>query len=221
MLIDIQLGKQKKVSKVREKAVFLETEILEKYSDLEYLKYMIAFHAAPTIMGKKAASLVVFRNGKRKMKDIWLANMESCLRLFAVSVYTICQHSESIHLLFYQGELLENCLKSDDNRTYLEQFGYASTHDLEKDLQRLSIRFQTGCPHEVGIFLDYPLYDVIAFTNCRHQDCLVTGYWRVYQGKEQAIKRFREFDRVKEYLLGWLIHSGYTNLPLKNLISTC
>lgn len=56
---------------MRAKIVLPNKEMLDNYSDMEYLYYVIAFHTAPTIMRKKAASLVVLRNGNRKLRDIF------------------------------------------------------------------------------------------------------------------------------------------------------
>lgn len=55
---------------MRAKIVLPNKEMLDNYSDMEYLYYVIAFHTVPTIMRKKAASLVVLRNGNRKLRDI-------------------------------------------------------------------------------------------------------------------------------------------------------
>ena len=49
-------------------------------------------------------------------------------------------------------------------------------------------------PHEVGIFLGYPLWDIRAFIENPRQKAKLTGYWKVYFDVEGALRRFQLFD---------------------------
>lgn len=66
--------------------------------------------------------------------------------------------------------------------------------------QRVSLSAQgmESYPHEMGIFLGYPLEDVREFMLRGGKDSLYTGYWKVYADVEQAKETFRTYDTAKE-----------------------
>ena len=53
-------------------------------------------------------------------------------------------------------------------------------------------------PHEMGIFLGYPLGDVKGFIEHHGRNCLCSGYWKVYENEEKACETFRLYARVKQ-----------------------
>lgn len=56
-------------------------------------------------------------------------------------------------------------------------------------------------PHEVGVFLGYPLPDVLAFMRRRGRGVLMRGHWNVYTDTGLARRVFRLFDdRTEERL---------------------
>ena len=189
---------------MRAKIGILAQEILKQYSDIEYLCYTIAFHAAPTIMRQKAASLIIFKNGSRPLKQVWLENRERCGQYFPLRSFCLYERPESVGVLFYQPDLLADCLLKPETKRFLARLGYAPEMSLNEKLTALAERYQTGCPHEIGVFLDYPLHDVKAFADCR-KDCLLTGYWKVYAEEKAALKRFQEFDYSKNRILQALL----------------
>jgi len=68
-------------------------------------------------------------------------------------------------------------------------------------------------PHEIGLFLGYPVEDVRGFIEQRGKDCKLSGYWKVY-GDEQAARRlFHQFDRCRDTARGY-IERGMTILEL-------
>ena len=49
-------------------------------------------------------------------------------------------------------------------------------------------------PHEIGVFLGYPLGDVCGFL--RDPDgCILCGEWKVYENAGEAAKTFERFRR--------------------------
>lgn len=61
-------------------------------------------------------------------------------------------------------------------------------------------------PHEIGVFLGYPLDDVIGFIE--HKPFYLVGDWKVYQNVKEAQKQFDLFKQTKEKMLNQ-IHLGY------------
>ena len=52
-------------------------------------------------------------------------------------------------------------------------------------------------PHEIGVFLGYPIEDVIGFINNKGCNFKCCGYWKVYGDKEKAIKEFARYDKCR------------------------
>ena len=71
---------------------------------------------------------------------------------------------------------------------------------MEQLLRCLSrrLRQSEGFPHEIGVFLGYPLEDVIGF--CRHkgEGCKLCGYWKVYGDVDHAKRCFAAFDCCRD-----------------------
>ena len=56
-------------------------------------------------------------------------------------------------------------------------------------------------PHELGLLLGYPPEDVEGFIRHRGKNCLCTGYWKVYENREQKQQLFQRFEYAKENLV--------------------
>lgn len=79
---------------------------------------------------------------------------------------------------------------------FLEQYGYVDLC-VEKALEHLQKRIAAsdGFPHEIGIFLDYPLADVIGFIENQGCNCKCSGCWKVYQNEEDAMETFARYKK--------------------------
>ena len=64
-------------------------------------------------------------------------------------------------------------------------------------LQREDIK----SPHEIGAFHGYPLHDIYGFINHKHQGCLLTGEWKVYENTEQAEKLFCRYNKCRRAVI--------------------
>lgn len=64
---------------------------------------------------------------------------------------------------------------------------------------------QFNCPHELGVFLGFPLNDVMDFMNCKDKKCLSCGYWLVYNNLQEAKETFNRYDKVKEHTVNYIL----------------
>ena len=55
-------------------------------------------------------------------------------------------------------------------------------------------------PHEIGLFLEYPLEDIEGFIANQGRNALECGYWKVYGNVEQAREIFELYDRTRKVL---------------------
>ena len=71
---------------------------------------------------------------------------------------------------------------------------------------QLKERLRTSAcfPHEIGLFLGYPLPDVIGFIRNRGRNCKCCGFWKVYSNEwetRQLFEKFRKCLRVYAQVL--------------------
>lgn len=115
-------------------------------------------------------------------------------------------------VLFYRREELGEYMNRIGVRSFLRQYGYEDM-ELEEMLVRLAGRAcmfaerGIGFPHEIGIFLGYPVKDVEGFIENAGKGALLTGYWKVYSNPREAKMIFNEYDQAKtcavnEFLTG-------------------
>ena len=120
-----------------------------------------------------------------------------------IKVKCLCQGAGRAVVYVYREEEVQQCLADPKVVAFLLQYGYDSTQ-VEKCLNYLSRRVSLSSqgmesyPHEMGIFLGYPLEDVIGFIQHGGKDSQYTGYWKVYGDVDQAKATFRAYDNAKE-----------------------
>ena len=68
--------------------------------------------------------------------------------------------------------------------------------------ERLSINEEF--PHEIGVFLGYPLEDVMGFIHHNGKNFQLSGMWKVYGNKEDAEEKFGKYKKCTDiYLRLW------------------
>ena len=82
---------------------------------------------------------------------------------------------------------------------FMSQYGY-NTEDSKKAVERLKerIRQLEDFPHEIGLFLSYPIEDVLGFIENRGKNYILNGYWKVYGNEEEARKSFFKYRKCTD-----------------------
>ena len=90
-------------------------------------------------------------------------------------------------------------LQKDGVAQFLSEYGYQNTN-LGYALNRLKLRLKENesFPHEIGIFLGYPLGDVIGFILNEGKNCKCSGCWKVYCNEYETMKLFAQFQKCRE-----------------------
>lgn len=91
---------------------------------------------------------------------------------------------------------MESDLKKDEVKTLLFRYGYKS-EEMENCLLELKTRLSESndFPHEIGLFLSYPLEDVIGFIEQEGKNYKCRGLWKVYCNECETIKLFARFKK--------------------------
>lgn len=100
--------------------------------------------------------------------------------------------------IFYNREKIKLGIRDDKNMKFLKRFGYNENMNIHECLSLLRKRFQNMCPHEIGIFLGYPIEDVVSFVDFSSTKCKMVGYWKVYHDIEKAEVIFNKYDERYE-----------------------
>ena len=152
-------------------------------------EYAIGRHCGVTFAGLKIASLVSLRKGE---EDV----IQTLSRRFAGKGFAfILLREDEERLLVYicHRARLTKYLFSPDVRAFLARFGY-EYGSAEEALEQLKCRMKGEFPHEIGVFLGYPLGDVCGFL--RDPDgCILCGVWKVYENAGEAARTFERFRR--------------------------
>lgn len=161
-------------------------EISSSYPEpRECLAAFLALGAAEVLAGVKPANLLrVSRHTRacgRNMYQLWQEFGEELLANAPIEACTMRDNDAGILLLVYAPTLLQRRMDSLSSRTFLRTLGYQQPSCLQQNLSQLRERFSaTEMPHEVGVFLGYPLKDVAAFIGRNDLCATAQRLWKIY-----------------------------------------
>ena len=166
------------------------------------LERAIIDHASPTLARLKLGNLFNHPMGEGFPGEF--ASLRSQLQGRGVTM-TILRVAHGKALIYiYRARELERALGCDGVRQLLGDCGY-SRFDVNGALDTLKARLNgpdaTGqtfrFPHEIGVFLGYPLEDVLGFIENGGRNCLSCGCWKVYSNECAALAAFARFEKCK------------------------
>ncbi len=166
------------------------------------LEERIVRFCAPTIMGNKTGSLfnACHEDPKTLCRDV--VEARKSLSRFGIDIRLFFKEDKPPLVYVYRVKALERDLADPDCQDFLRQHGYEK-FDPKSALSQLSVRLRhyTEFPHEIGLFLSYPLSDVKNFVQFGSTCSKMRGYWCVYDNEEQAKKCFADYDRCRQECL--------------------
>lgn len=168
----------------------------------------VIVHASPTLARLKLGSLFNIVRGENFDKE--LERLNAMFGPKGLVLTELRQKCGRALLYLYRPSELKNALECRCVQAFLIACGY-ERFDLESVLMHLRSRLE-NCeefPHEIGVFLGYPLTDVIAFIENEGQNCLCCGCWKVYSNECEARRAFERFRKCKE-VYGRLFAEGRT-----------
>lgn len=194
----------------------MSTETLHLLSEKQ--KSMPEFHlvdcCAATLAGMKAGSIFNVTFPAEEALRAWIRDINQNLCLSGLVLYPLrCEQGTALILLFRISQL-DAILKDREVRVLLSENGYPG-RSLFADLAHLKARIADRSgefPHEIGIFLGYPLPDVKGFIEHRGRDCKLCGIWKVYGDQKAAGTLFARYERCREvYWRLWI--TGARTIP--------
>ena len=163
----------------------------EPSGSISEMKRVIIRHCSPVLMGCKPAALFMIRASDLELLRAYTPSHIDCL--------VIRKHGGKALVFLFDKTILENTILTDPIRSVLIGMGYPSRYSLPVFLNHLQKQFECQqCPHAVGLFLGYPLDDVLGFIKHRGSNYKLCGIWKVYGDVEQAKTCFRQYDLCRE-----------------------
>lgn len=169
---------------------------------------------APVLAGLKPAGL--FRYETKDSADLARRVREWNVQLgekgLRVRVLKGCVKNHRYLVYVYRITGLRTVLENAQVREFLRQEGYElpdAPGDCAGVLTQLSRRLCCGAefPHEIGVFLGYPLEDVQGFIQNRGQNYTCSGCWKAYGDPVEAQQYFARLTKCTSVYLR-LFHSG-------------
>ena len=174
--------------------------------DRQKIELQIVLQCAPTIAGMKTSNLLIVpRNQEDKVRFV--------LRHSGLMGYRLVYDRQRVIFLVFNRDMLMSYLAKKDIREFLSTFGYR-TDAFGYTLRNFQSRYDSYIndrkefPHEIGVFLGYPLCDVKGFIENGGDGFVLSGYWKVYDHKAETQELFEKFDDVKDDMVR-MISKGY------------
>ena len=138
---------------------------------------------APTLAGMKPGSIFCFNHSPLEVSRQKVCQWNKQLAPFGLTVQILLERpgSGSVIVFVYRHDRLEQMLSDDAYQSFLAEAGYERTN-LDGLLEQLAYRLRTQpeFPHEIGVFLGYPLRDVIGFIENHGRNFTCCGFWKSY-----------------------------------------
>jgi len=179
----------------------MSNEVFEilRIMDQRNLELQFVLQCAPTIAGLKTSNLfIVKRECEREV--------EKLLRRTGLMYYRLVYDRSRVVFLVFNREMLMEYLGKRENINFLALMGYENV-EFSYVLKTFKERYadyivnRDEFPHEMGLFLGYPLEDVVGFIENEGMNALFSGYWKVYSNPKLTEKLFVRFDKVKEDMI--------------------
>ena len=155
----------------------------------------IVQYCAPTLAGLKAGNLFSHRCSDQEDLIATIERLNELLDGKGVHFELMKRFQDVVLVYVYRKNQLEEILSDREVQEFLREYGYADFR-IESCLVRLKERLlQDDFPHDIGVFLDYPIADIKAFIDNKGCNCPCSGCWKAYTNVNEAKRKFLAFKR--------------------------
>lgn len=166
---------------------------------MEQFEQLLVRHCSPTLAGIKTGNLFNYIWEHHNDLQYQLQKWNQTLNPRGVFLITLFQQKKKSLVYVYRSKSLKQDFGSECTRAYLSSIGYDCC-DIEACLEKLASRIGAydSFPHEIGLFLGYPLEDVKGFIENLGQNCKCCGLWKVYSNESETEKLFAKFKKCTQ-----------------------
>lgn len=167
-------------------------------------KYLIK-HCSPTLASLKIANLFTYKYICKNDFNNQIKHLNTILNNKGIKLFILKDVNNTALIYVYRGNLLQNKFNEKQTQDFLLNYGYEH-FNVSNVLEILKIRINKSenFPHEIGIFLGYPLEDVKGFILNKGKNCICAGCWKVYCNECEANKMFSKYKKCTDlYVRLW------------------
>lgn len=171
------------------------------YNEFEKI---LAFHSSPAMLGVKPASLFSVTDTESVGESISRFNRKAAVK--GLKIRELCCLKNRRLLLMYNEKVLERHMNNEKVLRMFGKFGYDEDMTTQQRIDRLAEKIvgRGDFPHEIGLFLGYPVEDIQGFIDNKGENYLLCGYWKVYSDEERAKRIFNSYNKCRSYMIGKL-----------------
>lgn len=174
------------------------------------LERQLIEYCSPTLASIKTANMFTcsFENENTLWESVDDWNRQLAEKGIFLSVMRIRGNLALIYVCRFSS--LARDMKQPGAAEFLRQCGYRETDPVHA-LGQLRNRLETqeDFPHEIGLFLGYPLGDVVGFMVNGGKNYKCRGLWKVYTDAGSAVRIFEKYRKCKD-IYGRLWKEGRT-----------
>ncbi len=163
-------------------------------------KYLIE-HCSPTLASLKTANLFSLDVTSETDFEVQVNHLNVMMQSKGVKLAVLRIKDGRALVYVYRSERLERDFRQSDISEFMKRYGYFFNNNVSVDeaikLLRKQFSLSEVFPHEIGLFLGYPLEDVIEFIENGGKNCKCCGCWKVYCNECEAMKQFERFNTTK------------------------
>ena len=169
-------------------------ELSGRYTeDRDCLASFLVLELAEVLQGAKPANLVCLSNKRRScgrnLYLLWKEHGPALLEESGLKVRVLADRGSSLLLLLYCPDALGSLLAQKSVHIILGKAGYQDPADFEGVLSELEKRVAgEGFPHEIGVFLGYPLKDVVGFMGWAQLSFTCQGPWKIFGDPAKSLR---------------------------------
>ena len=177
-------------------------------------RYLVE-HCSPTLASIKTANLFTFTYHSSEEVTQYIEDWNKKFQPKGVSITILRNRNQKALLYVYRPEKLNADLKRRGVPEFLQQYGYKE-FTAEYGIEVLKSKFAKSevFPHEIGLFLGYPLDDVIGFIENAGKNSKCSGCWKVYCNECETMKLFSQFKKCKDVYLRLFLQGKRSVLQL-------
>ena len=161
-------------------------------------RYLVE-HCSPTLASIKTANLFTYAFSSEEEVQEQIDHWNASMRKKGIFVMELRRSEKAALIYVCRKSFLERDLKKPGVAQFMKKYGYTSLEpeDALKLLQN-KLQAREEFPHEIGIFLGYPLEDVVGFIENHGKNYTCSGYWKTYGDPQEAKRRFDSYRECTE-----------------------
>ncbi|TCO78651.1 DUF3793 family protein [Marinisporobacter balticus] len=183
-----------------------------KQSTDDFIKWLVQL-LGPVLLGAKPAEILSFQNHDKALYEKMNKIQDSFKNCKKISYKIFHFNHRSTKVFFYNTVSLDTVLSDYQNAKFLSSMGYPKNYSLDHYIDHMIHKMMHGTiPDEIGIFLGYPLKDVLGFMGHPSLKLTKINGWRVYGDATLSDKKYNEFINAKNKIKHLLTYFSIDNV---------